>query len=75
MKLVVEINFGNDAMQTESDAANALEAVSKKLRDGQIVISNSETDFYRGPLKDSNGQSIGEWRLIGERSKCKTSMR
>ncbi len=56
MKLTITLQFGNDAMQTYSEAraaiAHALRTGALKPRDGD-----------GGKLMDLNGNSVGAWEV------------
>lgn len=50
----LEIELGNDTMQTRSDVARALE---------QVIATLRETEITGGVVHDTNGNSTGSWRL------------
>ena len=56
MKFTLEIELGNDAMQTEDDVARALKEVAKNIR-------NHGFDDATEGIFDLNGNKVGEWRL------------
>ncbi len=49
----VSIEFGNDAMQTGTDVADALDDIARKLRGG----------YESGSVRDINGNTVGSWQL------------
>lgn len=59
MKLVLHIEFGNDAMKTYNDAAKSLEQTAKKLRDYARVTAGEG-----GRIMDKNGNSVGRWDIV-----------
>ena len=61
----LEIELGNDAMQTDDDIATALEAVATRLRAHQYT--QSQDDVERG-IVDVNGNTVGDWVLSWEDS-------
>lgn len=56
MKFQLEIELGNDAMQTTEDVAEALEQVAKEL---SLIVSGW------GSIRDRNGNKVGTWKLVG----------
>jgi hypothetical protein len=58
MKFVLEIELGNDAMQTAEDVAEAIRA---KLKG----IEASTFDAPEGPynIRDRNGNTVGKWEV------------
>jgi hypothetical protein len=52
-KFTLNIELGNEAMQTGEDVARALRAVAKKLDGGADS----------GRVQDENGNTVGEWDL------------
>lgn len=63
MKLAVEIDLGNDAMQTAADASDS---INKAL----IRQSRSALDPLRageeGTIMDGNGNTVGTWKVEAE---------
>lgn len=53
MKFTLEIELGNDAMQTSDDVAEALANVTNSLLDG----------LTSGAIRDANGNTVGKWNL------------
>jgi hypothetical protein len=60
MKFVLEVELGNDAMQTGSDVLNAL---SDSLKDEETLPLEVGVG---GRLWDENGNTVGKWEVIGE---------
>ena len=61
MKFVVEINLGNEAMNSPHDVADALEKVIRNLR-----MVDEFGDGFSGRLRDVNGNTVGTFNLEGE---------
>lgn len=57
-KFVLEINLGNEAMQTPETVAIALEEVVRVLRSGRFDGNDAR------PIRDINGNRIGEWTWV-----------
>jgi hypothetical protein len=57
MKVVIEIELGNEAMQTGADVAQALGTVQHRIED--LLLPLRVTD--EGPVKDVNGNRVGMW--------------
>lgn len=55
----LEIDLGNDAMQTPLDIARVLEKVARNLK--VPVIAEQEESHQT--LYDSNGNAVGAWEL------------
>lgn len=56
MKLRLEIEGGNDAMQDGNDMAWALNQVADRLRDGRTA----------GIIRDDNGNKTGQWEVTDD---------
>jgi len=54
----MRVAMGNDAMQTWSDLAIALETIAAEMK-------QTETDVYQawGTIQDLNGNRVGEWKV------------
>ncbi len=63
-KFQVEIEMGNDAMQTTGDIANAVRCAIYNLdhKQGEDIQVRNWT-VTGGKLKDRNGNVVGNWRL------------
>jgi hypothetical protein len=59
MKLVIEIDLGNDAMKTGQDVIEA-------LADTSIVAIGELGDGDSGRIRDANGNSVGIWKVEEE---------
>lgn len=60
MKFVLEIDLGNDAMQTPQEVGDALDRLSEKF-------ARRGNDFHPdegGVILDNNGNTVGGWRLV-----------
>jgi hypothetical protein len=61
MKIVFEIELGNDRMQTPSDVSQAVQrAMSSATREG---LWAPLTDDDEGILRDDNGNLVGAWKV------------
>ena len=58
MKFTLEIELGNEAMQTGDDVALALRRLSVKLVDARIDVGAD-----RGTIRDANGNAVGKWAV------------
>lgn len=58
MKFTLEIELGNEAMQTAEDVAS-------KLRDIARRVDSCTFDSVEGPYKilDTNGNTVGSWAV------------
>lgn len=63
MKFKIDIELGNDAMQTECHVAALLSEVAKKLRSRVIRLSSDVGDYPSGALRDVNGNKVGNWEV------------
>ena len=64
MKLVITIALGNDAMRTPRDVAEAVSRHMKRL--GSKPFEDFETDWPSGPIRDVNGNKVGEWEVLDD---------
>ena len=60
MKFRLEIELGNDAMQTLDDVIAALRASRNSLADGNEPLTTGDNDRV---LRDENGNNIGKWEV------------
>lgn len=61
MKIVFEIELGNDRMQTPSDVSQAIQrAMAGATRPGLWAPLEPGDD---GRLRDDNGNTVGEWKV------------
>jgi hypothetical protein len=61
MKLLIEIDLGNDAIQRYSQARALLrDAVGPARRDASPKVGDGST------LNDKNGVRVGSWRVVAE---------
>jgi hypothetical protein len=60
MKFRLEIELGNDAMQTLDDVIAALQASRNSLADGNEPLTIGDNDRVLG---DENGNNIGKWEV------------
>lgn len=61
----IEIELGNDAMQTEEDVARLLSETARKLRAKTIHLYHGG-DYPSGALRDVNGNKVGQWEVCEE---------
>ena len=59
MKFTLEIELGNDAMQTRQDIEEALRKLGQNLR----YMSDPPEDGNEGFIADANGNGVGTWRV------------
>lgn len=64
MKFKVEIELGNDAMQTTEDVAGALKDVVRELTDAVAYVSRNGEEH--GTIRDGNGNLVGQWYFAKE---------
>lgn len=60
MKVVIEVELGNDAMQTSAEVAYAV--VHALLRQPASTVDPLNAHEC-GTLRDSNGNTVGKWRV------------
>ena len=60
MRLVIDIDLGNAAMRSASDAANAMHR--SLLQQASDLFSPLETGEY-GTISDRNGNTVGTWEV------------
>lgn len=64
MKFILEIELGNDAMQTPRDLENALYFVQYRLRQTKLVLPIVGRDeILETKIKDSNGNVVGFFKV------------
>ena len=59
MRLVLEINLGNAAMQTGRDVADALGQVVHRVEDNLLPLRSGDG----GTIHDANGNATGTWTV------------
>jgi hypothetical protein len=59
MKFKLEIELGNDAMQTFDDVLEALQESHSSLADGSEPFIVGDYDL----LRDVNGNTVGKWEV------------
>jgi len=62
MKLLLEIETGNDAMQTMGDIARALTEVARRMYDARLATATPDHDVS-GKIFDDNGNRVGKWYM------------
>lgn len=62
MTFTVEIELGNDAMQTGEDLAHALRGVAAKIEDCSRPVEDWPASVRTGPIRDVNGNTVGRWK-------------
>lgn len=63
MRLHIEIEMGNDAVQGEGDVAGILDQYVRRLRRGDVPFVDTEGDLMKGALLDENGNTVGGWKV------------
>lgn len=58
MKFKLEIELGNDAMQTPSDVRRALREIAATAR---FPVAGEEDE---GRIGDENGNTVGRWEFV-----------
>jgi hypothetical protein len=59
MKFRVEIELGNDAMQSNHDIAKALRQVAKEISHQHQILHDAPREFR---IRDTNGNAVGRYR-------------
>lgn len=60
MRLVVEVELGNEAMQTATEAGNAI----ARALEGQCAIPFEPLNEHEvGTVRDRNGNTVGKWEV------------
>lgn len=62
MRFTVEIELGNDAMQTWGDVRRVLRELVRHLSDATQPHSKPQIDG--GKIMDVNGNSVGKWEVV-----------
>lgn len=62
MHFQLRIELGNDAMQTADDLGRALIDLGERLH--AIGAQPDNWHATAGPVRDDNGNRVGEWELI-----------
>lgn len=65
MKFVLQIELGNDAMQTPSDVARKIREVGSSI-DNHPAASNKNHPPFSGTIRDENGNFVGTWSFNDE---------
>lgn len=60
MKFTLEIELGNDAMQTKGDIAAALTQVAARFP--RCIMGRMVVGDY-GSIRDINGNTVGKWEI------------
>lgn len=63
MKFSVEIEMGNEGMQSFQDLRDALKQVATKLGSRQHCSSGAPNDGDGSKVMDVNGNAVGEWSI------------
>lgn len=71
MKFVLEIELGNDAMQTANDIARALHNAAGTIGSEGLVFGDGQDeipfDYIPKPqtvvIRDDNGNAVGSWEI------------
>lgn len=62
MKFQLEIELGNDAMQTYDDVSQALKSVRAYLKEYRQSEEVEADD--NAPIRDLNGNTVGKWEVV-----------
>jgi len=57
MKFTLEINLGNEVMQTGADVGYAIERAAERIQFADMVPGDS------GVILDTNGNTVGAWSV------------
>lgn len=60
MKFILEIELGNDAMQTRADIEEALRRLGQDCR----YMSDIPRVGDDGGIMDLNGNNVGKWKVV-----------
>jgi hypothetical protein len=60
MKFTLEIELGNDAMQTNDDIAKSLQTLAHRLSQ----MHRDPVDGDKWNIRDANGNTVGKWEVI-----------
>lgn len=61
MKLKIEIELGNDAMQTGDDVVSLLAKNLPVISESVSIAQTSDEKWDNGRLLDVNGNEVGYW--------------
>jgi hypothetical protein len=64
MKFIVEIDLGNEAMDTGEHVAYALGRVVHHFEDLLLPVATLPPDRRSGWIFDLNGNTVGKWEVI-----------
>lgn len=62
MKFTLEIEFGNDAMQTKADLSAVLTELAARIP--RSIVGRIGSGDY-GSIRDINGNTVGKWEVSG----------
>lgn len=62
MRLIVDIQIGNDAMQSGRDLQHALREVIRQIH---VAYPGKVVTHDLGRIRDENGNTVGQW-AVGE---------
>ena len=62
MKFKLEVELGNDAMQSNDDLAIALASVIDRLQNAMALASVIDTEVH-GTILDLNGNNVGKFYI------------
>jgi hypothetical protein len=68
MRFQLEIELGNDAMQTAEDIQDALTKLVKSQRLTRYVGSDRLSKIDGGKIMDENGNTVGKWEVVKDLS-------
>ena len=63
MKFTLEIEMGNEAMQTVGDLSRALKMTAVCVSDA-ADLKDRRHGANEGGIRDANGNKVGTWRIV-----------
>lgn len=66
MKLIIEVELGNDAMQSAEQTASAI--MRSLLGQASTFLSPLNANEV-GTVRDTNGNTVGKWEVIDDDSR------
>ena len=65
MKFKLEINMGNDTVETAADVGNLLLKVVRQLtKEGILSVMGKSLGDFHAKIMDTNGNSVGTWKFV-----------
>lgn len=63
MRFTVEIELGNEAMETWQDLRDALKRVAGKMGSKACCLGSAPSNGDGSKIMDENGNSVGRWDI------------